>query len=105
MTKRRATIALIGGICALALAAAATPASAATAYLSRTGGGIICSIAAPCLSMATALSAAGSNGEVICLDKAPYGFATINMAVTISCGDGWWEAPLGISINMPGGAM
>jgi len=102
MTRRRVTIALVGGICALA--ATATPASAATAYLSLTGSGSICSIAAPCLSMATALSVAGSNGEVICLSKAPYGFATINTTVTISCGDGWWEAPGGVSINMPGGS-
>jgi hypothetical protein len=107
MTKYAATIAFMGGICALALAAAATPASASgsLAFVSRTGGGSTCSFAAPCLAMNAALTVAGVNGEVICLDKGPYGMASILQSVTISCGDGLWEAPgTFIEINTPAGA-
>lgn len=44
-----------------------TPASAGSAaYLSRTGSGNACSLALPCASMPSAVSAAGANGEVIC---------------------------------------
>ena len=92
MTKHGVTIAIVGGICALALAAPATPASAATAYLSLTGSGSICSIAAPCNDMGPALAVAGPNGEIICLDKGNYGGPGIAQSVTISCGDGLWEA-------------
>jgi hypothetical protein len=93
MTKHRSTFALIGGICALTLAAAATPALAGTTYLSRTGSGATCTLAAPCTSMNLAVGLAGANGEVICLDKGNYGGVTITQFVTISCGDGLWEAP------------
>jgi hypothetical protein len=93
MKQHEFAIALMGGICALALAAGATPASAGTAYLSRTGGGGTCSFAAPCASMTVALPVAGFGGEVICLDKGPYGGTVITGPVTISCGDGLWEAP------------
>ena len=84
----------------------ATPASAGnTAFLSRTGTGSTCSQAAPCASMSSALTAAGTGGEVICLDKSGYGFAPIAQSVTISCGDGLWEATSApISINTPAGS-
>ena len=77
----------------LVLAAAATPASAATAYLSRSGSGTDCSLVTPCTSMSTALTHAGLRGEVICLDKGNYGTATFQFSVTVSCGDGLWESP------------
>jgi hypothetical protein len=108
MTKHRPTIALMGGICALALAAAATPASAAgsTAYLAHNGTGLTCTQAAPCALMNIAVGVAGANGEVICLDKGNYGgTATINQSVTISCGGGLWEASNGIvTVNTPAGS-
>src|SRR5437879_5214735 len=51
----------------------ATPASAGSAaYLSHAGSGSTCSQGAPCITMATALVAAGLNGEVICLVKGNY---------------------------------
>ena len=90
---------------ALAFAAAATPASAASAYVSRFGSGSTCSQATPCADMVSAVNAAGANGEVICLDKGNYGSATILQSVTISCGDGLWESPLLVStINTPAGS-
>jgi hypothetical protein len=90
---------------ALALAAAATPASAQVAYLSRSGGGTTCNLAAPCNLMSNALVAAGFNGEVICLDRSNYGSAEIAISITISCGDGLWEAPDGgIRISTSAGA-
>jgi hypothetical protein len=82
----------------------ATPASAGTAYLARAGTGS-CTQAAPCSGMAAAIGVAGPNGEVICLDKGSYFGATITQSVTISCGDGLWEAPgAGVLINPPVGA-
>jgi hypothetical protein len=105
MTKHRPTIALMGGICALALAAAATPASAGTAaYLSRTGSGTTCSLAVPCTSMVSAVAVAGTNGEVICLDKGYYGGVSIAQSVTISCGYGLWEANGSVDIGLPSGS-
>jgi hypothetical protein len=103
MTKHAATIAILGGICVLA--AAATPASAGgTTYLSHTGSGNTCSQAAPCANMAVAIIAAGGSGEVICLDKGNYGgVSPISQSITISCGDGLWEAPGGIGLEMQAG--
>jgi len=86
MNKHRAAVALIGGICALALSAAATPASASVAFLSHTGSGSTCSQSAPCAGMPTAVSVAGPNGEVICLDKGFYGGVGITAPVTIEIG-------------------
>jgi len=105
MKKHGVTITLTGGICALAVAAA-TPASAGQAYLSHTGSGTACSLAAPCADIGSAVAAAGANGEVICLDKSSYGSpSTIIQSVTISCGDGLWEAPAGsVTVNTPAGA-
>jgi hypothetical protein len=86
-------------------AAAATSATGATVYVARTGGGGACTYAAPCATMATALPLAGANGEVICLDRGNYGGASTTHAVTISCGDGLWEASTAaILINPPAGA-
>src|SRR5215468_823170 len=109
MTKRRSTIAIIGGICALALAAAATPASAGgLAFVARGGGGVTCSGGSPCGDMNSALAVAGDGGEVICYDKADYGPAIIRHSVTISCGDGLWEVPgsgvIAAFINTPAGS-
>jgi hypothetical protein len=105
MKKYLRAIALMGGICALALAAAATPASAGVAFLSHTGGGSMCTQAAPCNTMSSAISVAGANGEVICLDKGSYGATSIAQSVTISCGDGLWEDSSGsVVINPPAGS-
>src|SRR5437588_12234778 len=85
----------------------ATPAGAfgLQAYLSRTGSGTACTLASPCASMSTAITAAGAGGEVICLDKSNYSSVVINFSITISCGDGLWEAPGGtINITTPAGA-
>jgi hypothetical protein len=102
----RITIDIAGAICALAFAAAATPASAGNyGFLSSNGTGSACTQAAPCGAMPTALSAAGASGEVICLDKGAYGGVTNSQSVTISCGDGWWEAVAGqVTINAPAGS-
>ncbi len=83
-----------------------TPASAANAaYLSRTGSGSACTLASPCSSISSAVTAAGAGGEVVCLDKGNYGGVIIPFSITISCGDGLWEAPAaGISIQTPAGA-
>jgi len=57
--------------------------------------------------MTNAIGAAGLNGEVICLDKFAYGGVGITQSVTISCGDGLWEAPNSndlVIINTPSGA-
>jgi hypothetical protein len=90
----------------LALVAAATPACAGVAYLSRTGSGTACTLAAPCAGMGPAvLTAAGVGGEIICLDRGPYGGTTISQSVTISCGDGLWEAPgFGVTVSTPAGS-
>ncbi|RXT51412.1 hypothetical protein B5V03_05430, partial [Bradyrhizobium betae] len=57
--------------------------------------------------MGHAISIAGVNGEVICMDKANYGSGlTIQQSVTISCAGGLWETPAGvININLPAGAI
>jgi hypothetical protein len=89
---------------ALAFATAATPASAGTAYLSRPGSGTTCTYQSPCGFIGDALTAAGANGEVICLNKGSYGSYSlgITQSVTISCGDGLWEAPgEELTINTP----
>jgi len=86
----------------LALAAAATPASAGNAaFLSHTGSSSTCTQGTPCSSMSTAITVAGDGGEVICLDKGNYGgLISITQSVTISCGDGLWEGfPGGITIT------
>ncbi len=73
-----------------------TSANAATAaYLSRTGTGSACTQSAPCNNVDIAKGVAGSGGEVICLEKGNYGGQgmIINFTLTISCGDGLWEAP------------
>jgi len=97
---------LLGFLSALALAAAATPARAGNvAFLSRSGSGTACTLAAPCAVMIAAVFVAGPSGEVICLDKGPYNEVIIMHSVTISCGDGLWEAPTGgININTPAGS-
>jgi hypothetical protein len=107
MTKRAATIALMGGMFALVLTVvAATPASAQLAFLSHTGSGASCTQSAPCAVMNTAINVAGANGEVICLDKGTYDGGTITQPVTISCGDGWWEVSClgGVTVNTPAGS-
>jgi len=104
MSKRRFTIALMGAICALALIAAATPASAGLAFLAHNGTGATCTLAAPCAQMTSALTVAGANGEVICLDKGYYGGAQINQSVTISCGYGLWEANGSVAVSLPAGS-
>jgi len=108
MTNHGVTIATIGGICALAVAAAATPANAAgnVAYLSRAGSDNPgCNLSAPCGTMNFAVLVAGANGEVICLDKGDYRGAAISHSVTISCGDGLWETPFQtLQINTPAGS-
>jgi hypothetical protein len=84
----------------------ATPASASVAYLSRTGTGS-CALAAPCGNMPAAIAFAGAGGEVICLDKGSYGgfSSPLTFSITISCGDGLWEAPSGLMvITTPAGA-
>jgi Right handed beta helix region len=104
MKKHELTIAIMGGICALALSATATPAGAGTAYLSHTGSGGTCTLTSPCNFMNTALAVAGPNGEVICLDKGNYSGSTISDSVTISCGDGLWENGSGNFINTSAGS-
>jgi len=91
---------------AVALADGTTPASAAfVAYLSRTGGGSVCSQAQPCNWMAFAIAATGAdNGEVVCLDKGFYGGVDITQNVTISCGNGLWEVNGTINVTLPFGS-
>ncbi|MBW7968810.1 hypothetical protein [Bradyrhizobium sp. BR 10289] len=93
----------------LALAALTTTSAAGGAvYISRTGSdSASCVPTQPCASMGKALSVAGVGGEIICMDKSPYGAGfTIQQSVTISCADGLWEAPTGfIFINLPAGAI
>jgi len=81
---------------ALALPASSALASGNTAYLSATGSGSTCTSAAPCNSVTAALSVAGAEGEVICLNRGVYGGTIISQSVTISCPGGQWEAPFGI---------
>ena len=94
--------------CLVLVVSQAAPASAAfIAYLSRAGAGNACTLASPCVSMITALANAGDGGEVICLDKGAYspGFIAITRSVTISCGDGLWEATgRQLDITTPAGA-
>src|SRR5262245_28751824 len=96
------------GILALAFAAAATPADAATAYLSRTGTGSSCTQASPCSSMNAAIAATGAGGTVICLDRGVYSDASlvnINGSIAIFCGEGLWQgAQTQIRINPPSGS-
>src|SRR5206468_3274513 len=84
----------------------ARPASAAgVAYLSRAGTGNTCTSASPCSFMGAAVAAAGTGGEVICLDKGNYSNVIITQSVTVSCGDGLWEAPGTIvTVQTPAGA-
>src|SRR4051794_2584942 len=99
---------LRSAVLAFAFAAAAgTPVSAAgPAYLSRTGTpASTCTQGAPCTAMSSAITVAGTGGEVVCLDKGNYGGATILNSVTISCGDALWEAPgAQVAISTPAGA-
>lgn len=107
MTKFGFSIAVAGVTSALALAAAIPAAWAGgnRAYLSATGTGATCSSAFPCGDMTDAVAAAGTGGEVICLNAGPYSGVTISQSVTISCKDGWWEAPAAvITISTPAGA-
>src|SRR5215471_10918367 len=109
MTKHGVTIAIMGGICGLVFAAAATPTSAAgnVAFLAHNGSGSACSQVAPCADMVSAIAVAGFRGEVICLDKGLYlGGFTITQSVTISCGDGLWETPgTVLGVNTPAGSV
>ena len=90
----------LSAACLAFVAMQAPPASAASpAYLRSNGGGNTCTLTTPCANMTGALAVAGAGGEVICLDKGNYsgGFQTsINLSVTISCGDGFWECPDGV---------
>jgi hypothetical protein len=102
------TLALLGIAAGLLCGAGTltTPANAGTfAFLSRTGSGTACTLAVPCNSMGTAAGVAGAGGEVICLDKGHYGSVSITSTITISCGDGLWEAPGTVTfITLPAGA-
>lgn len=87
-----------------ALVALVTPASAGSfAYLSHTGGGSTCTMAAPCADIGIAIGIAGPNGEVICLDKGSYLSANISYSITISCGDGLWDGGA-LAVNTPAGS-
>src|SRR5437588_774505 len=103
MTK---PIRMILAACLGLVAFHATPAGAGTtAYLSHTGSGTACTLGSPCSNMANAVTAAGTGGEVICLDKGNYGGVTIDFSITVSCGDGLWEASAGLlGISTPAGA-
>ena len=96
----------ISAVCLGLVALRATPSGAAgTAWLARAGGGSSCSLAAPCASMQSALSLVGPGGEIICLDRGSYGGGAILQSVTISCGDGLWEALGGpVGVLTPAGA-
>lgn len=84
----------------------AAPAMASNVtYLALGGTGGTCSSSSPCASMAAALTAAGPNGEVVCLDRGNYGNATITFGVTISCGAGLWiVAVSNVVITTPAGS-
>lgn len=89
--------------CAVA-ALCVTPASAGgIGYLSRVTSGS-CTEGSPCSSMTSALNVAGVGGKVVCLDKGNYGATSITQSVTISCGDGLWEARGTTTINIQAGA-
>jgi hypothetical protein len=100
---------LLGITAGIVSSSLTTPANAVatTAYLSRTGTGSACTLATPCSGMVSAISVAGAGGEVVCLDKGNYnnGTVIISFTLTISCGDGLWEAPQGnVIITLPAGA-
>jgi hypothetical protein len=55
--------------------------------------------------MNAALTAAGTAGEVICLDKGVFNGANITVSVTISCGEDLWEASGGlVAVTTPAGS-
>lgn len=82
----------------LALAALASPAMAGTeTFVSSSGSdaSVNCSQAAPCATFSKAISVAGANGVVTCLDRGNYGTfngtVSITTSLSILCGNrlGW----------------
>ena len=55
------------------------------AYVSKNGSGAACSQAAPCATFQAAITAAGVDGEIICLDSGFFGSFAITASVTINC--------------------
>jgi len=99
---------MLAAACASALAA--PPARATTSYLSSTGSGTACSLAAPCKDLQFAINAvAGSQGaQVVCLSRGAYGFGVIfqiNTSLVIACGEDLLAAPISaLEITLPAGA-
>ena len=79
-------------------------------FVSGTGGGVICTRAAPCADLQSAHDVTDSGGEVTCLDGGNFAGAsivTINKSITIDCGGGsvgtvFASAAQGFLINTAG---
>jgi len=99
---------------AVALAAASTVVSAATAqrtYVSSSGtANPSCSRAAPCRQFADAIPATNVGGEIVVLDSAGYGPVTITKSVSIIAPPGIYAgisvfSGNGVTINAPGATV
>lgn len=56
-------------------------------YVSGTGAGTLCSLAAPCATFQNAHDKTTAGGVVTCLDAGEYGPVNINRSITIDCVD------------------
>lgn len=75
------------------------------AYVSKNGVGAACSLAAPCATFFAALTVAGVEGEVICLDSGFFGSLAITNSVSIMCENHIGQAGATINtINTPAGS-
>src|SRR3954469_14065086 len=73
-------------IATLLMASDSSPAHAIPrTFVSGSGGGAVCSRAAPCATFQAAHDATDSGGEINCVDAGDYGGVTITKSITIDC--------------------
>jgi hypothetical protein len=77
---------LAGAASLLAAIAAAAPAHAIPrTFVSGTGGGAVCSRAAPCATFQAAHDATDPGGEINCIDAGEFGSLGISKSITVDC--------------------
>ena len=80
------SVAVLGTVFALSLAASPAQAQASRTWVSGVGDDANpCSRTAPCKTFAGAISKTAINGEINCLDPGGFGAVTITKSITIDC--------------------
>jgi hypothetical protein len=85
MTMKAFALLLVGAAAVLAASAWSPAHAIPRTFVSGTGGGAVCSRAAPCATFQLAHDATDAGGEINCVDAGDYGPVTITKSITVDC--------------------